>query len=341
VPEASINLIHSGGIGLMADKAELVRKRPIGPKSKGPSDTHAGKRHQALERRPQIQSQGDYGTMLNGRPAVAAQRKAAEQLARRPERGDLHRQATTSPGAPIQMVEREDRHAAETKKYYSQQISSTNTEMAINAFYESSNNKSGIFLSDSLDEWSEELHIGGSDDIIKIVLPDLPYFLSNKDKFPKQISKNGLDIEQNCKLIAEHELVHFSQASQNMKTKDGPKGALTPSEYFGPKTYAKTMQNLMDMVSYLDHKSGLQVPRLVPQVEFITARLAYITGTIEKKGSNAEAPAVMRELRVYLEASGLMKESEGFTRLYKEIVLLDEDCKKYLRPAEKKSSWWF
>jgi hypothetical protein len=342
MPKASINLIHSGGIAPMAERAELIRKRSVTQRKRDSGIDGAGKRHQALEQRAQIQSDVDYGALLNSRPAMAAQRKAVDRLAGRPELGTPRPPATSCSGAPIQMVERVDQHAAETKKYYSEQIAATNTENAINAIYQSSNNKSGVFLSDSLNEWSEELHIGGSDDIIKIVLPDLPYFLKNKDKFPKEISKNGLEIEPNCKMIAEHELVHLSQESQNLKTKDAPKGARTASEFFGPKTYAKTMQNLLNLVAYLDHKNGMQVPRLAPQVEYIVSRLGYITSTIEKKDTNAEAPAVMRELRIYLETTGLAKESEGFIKFYKEIVLLDEDCKKYLRPAEKKkSSWWF
>jgi hypothetical protein len=61
----------------MAEHAKPVRV-PAAPA--GPDAVAADARHAGLERRPPVQADVDRGRMLNRRPAVVAQRRAAERL---------------------------------------------------------------------------------------------------------------------------------------------------------------------------------------------------------------------------------------------------------------------
>jgi hypothetical protein len=74
---------RGAGTALMAEPAALARAPASAEAAALARDRAAEARHEGLEGRPEVEAELGYRTMLNGRPALATQRKSAERLAGR------------------------------------------------------------------------------------------------------------------------------------------------------------------------------------------------------------------------------------------------------------------
>ena len=293
---------------------------------------------QQKQERVQPTTQMKVGTPINDDPALE---KEADVMGARALAGVAQLQSQPAEQGPLQLM-RKDFGAEVTKTYYAAQIESTGTEGALEGLAQSQSQDSGVFLSDEINEWHEiwVLGKGWGEDKLRVVLPDIEYFLEHEDQIPQKLSQNGLTITENCRLVAEHELIHLRQARQNFlgKNEGAPPGAETASRFFTDEEFNNTISMLRGLTENLDLKLGMKVTRLAGPVDYITKRIEYINNTKKKKNKNAEAPAVIRELRSYLEVSNLKAESDRFAKLYETIVEIDEDCKISLglKKEEKK-----
>jgi hypothetical protein len=58
----------------MADHVEQAHAPAAAKPVEASREAEPGERHEALESRPAVRTEADYGTLLNARPVVAAQR---------------------------------------------------------------------------------------------------------------------------------------------------------------------------------------------------------------------------------------------------------------------------
>jgi Domain of unknown function (DUF4157) len=230
-------------------------------------------------------------------------------------------------GQPAQLKRTRDYEAALTKKWYASEIKSTGTEKAVEALAQSmskNSEDSGVYVSDEKD-WHESYSIGGDNDVARIVVPDLAHFVKDPGSLDPKLRWNGLTVGQNCALVAEHELIHLRQATQNAKNKlkGAPTGARTPSAHFTDQNIEKTVGDLLDKISKVSTTGYGTFDELTPLINYLSRRINYILSTWKDKKSNAEAPAVLRELRRYLDLHG---RPSRLAVVYSTIVELERDC---------------
>ena len=89
-----------GRLALMAEYAKQTHAQATTKPAEANRDTEPLERHEGLEARPQVQANLDYGKMLNRRPALVAQRIAAERLAGRAASSPRPVQPTNRTGLP-------------------------------------------------------------------------------------------------------------------------------------------------------------------------------------------------------------------------------------------------
>lgn len=239
----------------------------------------------------------------------------------------LLKTAFTTP-EPIQLQLVKDDKGIKTFAMYEKAIENTGSKDALLKIFANHKvqltGKSGIYLSDNMDDASHATWVGGIDDEISLWLPDKDYFIQHPDKLSVDQQHNGLNAEHNCDLAAEHELIHFMQSRANFQEGNEYMGtAQTPVESFSPKTFDNTVQNLGALAAHADKSGSNKISRFAPIKSFLVDRIKYISEVYDRKG-NIEAPTVVRELRKYLEMGGWTE--DNFAPIYKRLVELDDEC---------------
>jgi hypothetical protein len=161
-------------------------------------------------------------------------------------------------------------------------------------------------------------------DHLTITVPDL----KRLDAFDDP--ENGLDKETHCRLIAEHELVHLQHTWNNWRYSLNAVASTSVDE-FQPEILPRTIAELQSLIPEEEKHSEGGPGR------YIHDRLTYIQTRFEKTGKNNEAPAVMRELRRYLEALVMSrKQEQQYAAIRGRIEEYDDKCHKEVnrRPGE-------
>lgn len=294
-----------------------------------------------LQRKPE----GGTGTTVAPIPLAALHARVDGAWAQRAGKAarlghHIARVSLRSPGpegsSAVQAMRVLDHGAARTKLLYSQQIADTGTASAIEAVVASMSEGSGAYLSDEVLESHHLTSFGSGADAKRVVLPDPVGVKKNPGGYPDVLKNNGRSIEENCAIVAEHELIHLKHASANLAK--GIKGSGTALAAFSAGNLTGTVQGLIDAAAALSvNKSGMAVTRLERAKAFLDARLKYILADFAKNARNSEAPAVLRELRRYLGQTVTADDGLEWGAFKKEIERLDDLCSQdvgAVRPVE-------
>lgn len=228
----------------------------------------------------------------------------------------------------IQRVQRSDHGAGESKRLYADQISATKTENAIKVLVVSAQKDSeGVFLSDDMNEWGQSKWTSGNGVVNRLVLPDYGALLKDDSKTSNGLKNNEQSLLQNCRMVAEHELMHLKHASENGKKKNGL-GAQTGLGEFDNAHIENTVADLKKDIGsiYIGINRNSPVLRLLNMSKYIDNRLGYILSVWGRGQGNVEAPAVLRELRRYLDNTLKGNEGKTWTNFQTKIKGLDDRC---------------
>ena len=202
---------------------------------------------------------------------------------------------------------------------YADEIARTGTQVPLEIALSAQGSDHGVFLATRESE-CQSMEQGILFDPAKhsIALPDL----ERLGLFDKQYN-NKLDTETNCRLIAEHELVHLQHTWHNAGS------ASTKVAAFSHEELGRTVMQLQHLVPQDGN----------PEISnHLHRRLQYIRDRFSSTKMNNEAPAVLRELRRYLEALG-GRRPDSYQKLFDAIVEYDEKCTRSVNrmPGEEDS----
>lgn len=261
----------------------------------------------------------------DNRQSAAIQQKLIGCIDSHPQTLSQHREPPSQLHGIKQLTRKLDHGAGISSKMYAKEIAATGTDTAIKAVAISMSEGSGVYLTDTVLESQHGTRFGGSSDIRKIVFPDIDAIKQDQSGYPDILKNNGLSIEQNCAMVAEHELIHLKHASENLSK--GGSGAGTDVEDFDDSNITTTVEGLIDTAGSLSTmKSSMSLTRLENAKVFVVKRLRYILRDYQKNHRNSEAPAVIRELRRYLESIVKSSDSSEWLDFKSEIALLDDKC---------------
>lgn len=241
---------------------------------------------------------------------------------------------------PIQrQIVVKDYGGIKTRKWYGKEIEETGTDKMLDGISYSQSDGSGIFLSDSIYDWHHVTDIGTNNDVMRVVLPNMESQNTND-------LNNILSLEDNCKMIALHELTHLKHANVYVKKFGNPLYAITLADEFQQKNLINTVNKLQSMVSELEDHIGIMLIDNMHKIKtYLEVRLQYIIDVFCNNGRNSEGPAVMRELNRYLTLVIIkLKEQKPkqninqidiLTKIHKEVRRLDNICTKKICDIEK------
>ncbi len=185
----------------------------------------------------------------------------------------------------------------------------------------------GVFLTDKEYECeSTEADAGmGKQDprqYLKLTLPDKHNF-----ELGQSTRDNELTLEQNCQIIAEHELVHVKHTWENLERYNEP-SAKTYVPAFNDQNFEATCRALYSLLPTEGNDNWR--PWL-----YIEGRLEYMRTRRRKDVLiNNEVPAVIRELHRYMDLY-LGKEKKSYTKLYDAIIKYDQLCSAAVNKGPK------
>ena len=298
---------------------DLTKDQLGDPHRVGPSPTPS------CRQAPHYPPRGPY---LSPKSAVALQSLAGNRAVQRLLVEGHPSTRATPIGISVQRIEVKDHGAAETKKWYSTQIEATGVKEIIPALVASMSPDSGVYLSDDISDWQQWMSIGTgkAQQVHRLVVPNKAALQLAPDKLPDSLKNNGLSLEENCEIVAEHEMIHLRHANENQRQGNNL-GANTAAPSFSPLNIAATINGLLTSLTNAPKaKLGITVTRLERAKTFAAPRLQYILDTWNARQKNSEAPAVMRELNRYF--SKVIKSDDGqeWNTLTTRVAQLDKEC---------------
>jgi hypothetical protein len=116
--------------------------------------------------------------------------------------------------------------------------------------------------------------------------------------FDSEMRDNGLSVEDNCKITAEHELVHFWYQYNDLT--NGGLGSANPKDWDeinSQNNVIDAMNGLLeDIEAEMDYDSTYQY-----EYEFLRRRIEYALNQDGDGSTMAETPAVLKEMKSFLE----------------------------------------
>lgn len=314
--------------------AETSSSRVAVPADNRPEAIQLRQIQQAIDSSPQLVQQKELIDSIHASAHVAMQRRqrngVIEAPARRHNESVGAQAAGSASQVTLQLKETKDHGAKSVTKWYGAQISATDTQKALAAVVLSGqlgSGDSGVFTSDTINESQQWLKIGTGNDVSRIVLPDMDEIKRDQTGYPDTLRNNGQTIEQNCAMVAEHELIHLKNAQVN--SNKAVAGAGTSVSEFSNVNIQATLDDLdTDIQNLTTLKSSMSVTRLENAKAYLARRVTYIRTDWNTNNRNSEAPAVLRELSRYMNNDSVVKSTDSaeWLNLKTKIEGLDKKC---------------